>query len=113
MAFFSFQNVVWIDDSFPIMCMPSCLLPARPFANSQALLYLPAFVAKLAALQYQTLSLSCLWNAPEFLAKDFCLAPAFAYLVGDRKGTTKKLCDKDFAERSGELLVRFASKPLF
>ena len=22
---------------------------------------------------------------------------------GDRKGTTKKLCDKDFAERSGEL----------
>ena len=23
--------------------------------------------------------------------------------VGDRKGTTKKLCDKDFAERSGEL----------
>ena len=26
-------------------------------------------------------------------------------LVGDRKGTTKKLCDKDFAERSGELYV--------
>ena len=24
-------------------------------------------------------------------------------LLGDRKGTTKKLCDKDFAERSGEL----------
>ena len=24
-------------------------------------------------------------------------------LVGDRKGTAKKLCDKDFAERSGEL----------
>ena len=23
--------------------------------------------------------------------------------VGDRKGTTMKLCDKDFAERSGEL----------
>ena len=23
--------------------------------------------------------------------------------VGDIKGTTKKLCDKDFAERSGEL----------
>ena len=23
--------------------------------------------------------------------------------IGDRKGTTKKLCDKDFAERSGEL----------
>ena len=24
-------------------------------------------------------------------------------LVGDRKGTAKRLCDKDFAERSGEL----------
>ena len=24
-------------------------------------------------------------------------------LLGDRKGTTKKLCDKDLAERSGEL----------
>ena len=23
--------------------------------------------------------------------------------IGDRKGATKKLCDKDFAERSGEL----------
>ena len=23
--------------------------------------------------------------------------------IGDRKGTTKRLCDKDFAERSGEL----------
>ena len=23
--------------------------------------------------------------------------------IGDRKGTTKKLCDKDFAERSAEL----------
>ena len=23
--------------------------------------------------------------------------------IGDRKGTKKKLCDKDFAERSGEL----------
>ena len=23
--------------------------------------------------------------------------------IGDRKGTTKKLCDKDFAERSDEL----------
>ena len=34
--------------------------------------------------------------------------------VGDRKGTTKKLCDKDFAERSGELSgVRSASTPLF
>ena len=27
----------------------------------------------------------------------------FQEKVGDRKGTTKKLCDKDFAERSGEL----------
>ena len=26
-----------------------------------------------------------------------------ALQLGDRKGTTKKLCDKDFAERSGEL----------
>ena len=26
---------------------------------------------------------------------------------GDRKGTTKKLCDKDFAERSGELSDAF------
>ena len=25
------------------------------------------------------------------------------YFLGHRKGTTKKLCDKDFAERSGEL----------
>ena len=25
------------------------------------------------------------------------------FVGGDRKGTTKKLCDKDFAERSGEL----------
>ena len=24
-------------------------------------------------------------------------------IIGDRKGTTKKLCDKDFAECSGEL----------
>ena len=34
---------------------------------------------------------------------------------GDRKGATKKVCDKDFAKRSGELsgAIRFASKPLF
>ena len=33
--------------------------------------------------------------------------------VGDRKGTTKKLCDKDFAERSAELSGAIASKPFF
>ena len=31
----------------------------------------------------------------------------------DRKGTTKKVCDKDFAERSDELSGAIASKPLF
>ena len=34
--------------------------------------------------------------------------------VGDRKGTTKKLCDKDVAERSGELSgVILPQNPLF
>ena len=33
-----------------------------------------------------------------------CLCLCFLSLaIGDRKGTTKKLCDKDFAERLGEL----------
>ena len=32
--------------------------------------------------------------------------------IGDRRGTTQKLCDKDLAEHSGEFLVRFASKHL-
>ena len=32
---------------------------------------------------------------------------------GDRKGTTKKLYDKDFAERSGELCGAICLKPLF
>ena len=36
----------------------------------------------------------------------------YAPLIGDRTGTAKKLCDKDLAERSGEL-SGFASKPLF
>ena len=31
---------------------------------------------------------------------------------GDRKGTTKKLCDKDFAERSGELSGAICFKTL-
>ena len=29
--------------------------------------------------------------------------PPEPQVIGDRKGTTKKLCDKDFAERWGEL----------
>ena len=33
-------------------------------------------------------------------------------IVGDRKGTTKKLCDKDFAERSGELSAVICLKTL-
>ena len=33
-------------------------------------------------------------------------------LIGDRRGTTKKLCDKDFAERSGELSGAICLKPL-
>ena len=43
------------------------------------------------------------------------LPSALSYLGNSLKGATKKLRDKDFAERSGELsgLVRFASKPLF
>ena len=32
--------------------------------------------------------------------------------LGDRKGTTKKLCDKDFAERSGELSGAICRKTL-
>ena len=42
-----------------------------------------------------------------FWRKTLCTFPN----IGDRQGTTKKLCDQDFAERSSELLVRFASKP--
>ena len=34
---------------------------------------------------------------------EFRRKPMEPYFSGDRKGTTKKLCDKDFAERSGEL----------
>ena len=34
------------------------------------------------------------------------------YYIGDRKGTTKKLCDKDFAERSGELSGAICLKTL-
>ena len=34
------------------------------------------------------------------------------YHIGDRRGTTKKLCDKDFAERSGELSGAICLKPL-
>ena len=33
-------------------------------------------------------------------------------IVGDRKGTTKKLCDEDFAERSGELSGAICLKTL-
>ena len=36
----------------------------------------------------------------------------FRALIGDRKGTTKKLCDKDFAERSGELSGAICLKTL-
>ena len=32
--------------------------------------------------------------------------------IGGRKGTTKKLCDKDFAERSGELSGAICLKTL-
>ena len=34
------------------------------------------------------------------------------FFGGDRKGTTKKLCDKDFAERSGELSGAICLKTL-
>ena len=33
-------------------------------------------------------------------------------VIGDRKGATKKLCDKDFAERSGELSGAICLKTL-
>ena len=36
------------------------------------------------------------------------MAPVF----GDRSGTTKKLCDRDFAERSGELSGAICLKTL-
>ena len=39
--------------------------------------------------------------------------PPRGTLVGDRKGTTKKLCDKDFAERSGELSGAICLNTLF
>ena len=32
--------------------------------------------------------------------------------MGDRQGTTKKLCDKDFAERSGKLSGAICLKTL-
>ena len=32
--------------------------------------------------------------------------------IGDRKGTTKKLCDRDLAERSGELSGAICIKTL-
>ena len=35
-----------------------------------------------------------------------------APIFGDRKGTTKKLCDKDFAERSGEFSGAICLKTL-
>ena len=38
--------------------------------------------------------------------------PIFNLNFGDRKGTTKKLCDKDFAERSGELSGAICLKTL-
>ena len=40
-----------------------------------------------------------------------CLLP-YPPLIGDRKGTTKKLCDKDVAERSGELSGAICLKTL-
>ena len=36
----------------------------------------------------------------------------FLLTVGDRKGATKKLCDKDLAERSGELSGAICLKTL-
>ena len=39
--------------------------------------------------------------------------PLYRSLIGDREGTTKKLCDKDFAERSGELSGAICLKALF
>ena len=35
-----------------------------------------------------------------------------SFYIGDRKGTTKKLCDQDFAERSGELSGAICLKTL-
>ena len=46
-------------------------------------------------------------NRSHWLANSFA-TPTF----GDRKGTTKKLCDKDFAERSGELSGAICLKTL-
>ena len=34
------------------------------------------------------------------------------WIFGDRKGTTKKLCDKDLAERSSEVSGAICLKPL-
>ena len=33
-------------------------------------------------------------------------------VIGDKNGTTKKLCDKDFAERAGELSGAICLKAL-
>ena len=48
------------------------------------------------ALFWRSLALICIW----------------LLLVADRKGTTKKLCDKDFAERSGEFSGAICLKTL-
>ena len=40
------------------------------------------------------------------------VSPPVGPLIADRKGTTKKLCDKDLAERSGELSGAICLKTL-
>ena len=51
-------------------------------------------------------------DSPESLA--FPIRANHATIIGDRKGTPKNFCDKDFAELSGELSGAIClSKPLF
>ena len=46
-------------------------------------------------------------------SQDFCGTSRTPRMIRNRKATPKTLCDKDFAELSGDFLARFASKPLF
>ena len=59
-------------------------------------------------------ALTCrvLCRSPPHPPTPFPLFPYFPKEIGDRKGTTKKLCDKDFAERSGELSGAICLKTL-
>ena len=68
--------------------------------------------ARLEGRQLWTADLHSINGAAQDVLQACVAMLTFGHRIGDRKGATKKLCDKDYAERSGEFSGAICLKTL-